>query len=155
MTTQIVKSALILLLSFVLVKLIPRFVKIPQKQQTAKNSTVIDFLRQGVKVVIYFLAILSILNTFGIDMTPYLLSSSIIGFAVGFGAQSFFKDIVSGIYLLFEPEFKLNRNITIGKYSGKIRKITLKSTYLETKNHDLYIIPNGEIKTILVKGTDF
>ena len=94
---------------------------------------------------------MAILNLFEVDVTPYLLSSSIVGFAIGFGAQSFFKDIIAGIYLLLEPEFKINRFITIDKYAGTVKKVTLKSTYLETEKGDLYIIPNGEIKIIQVK----
>jgi len=153
MEDKIIKSVVILLGSFVLAKILPKFIRLPEKRQTSKVKTVIGFLKQAVSVVIYVLALLAVLGTFGVDITPYLLSSSIIGFAVGFGAQSFFKDIISGIYLLLEPEFKINKVITINKYSGKVKKVTLKSTYLENKNGDLYIIPNGEIKTIEVKKT--
>ena len=64
---------------------------------------------------------------------------------------SLIKDIIAGFYLLLEPHFKIGRTIEVNKCKGEIKKITLKNTYLQTKNEDLYIIPNGEIKTVLVK----
>jgi len=151
MEDKILKAVIVFAGSFVLARVLPKFISLPKSRQSSKAKTVIDFLRQGVRVLIYFLALMAILNMFGVDMTPYLLSSSIVGFAVGFGAQSFFKDIIAGVYLLMEPEFKINRQISIDKYSGTVKRITLKSTYLEDNNGDVYIIPNGEIKTITVK----
>ncbi len=151
MEDKILKLLIILVSSYVVAKIAPKFILLPKSRQTSKAKTVVDFLRQAVTVIIYFLGIMAILNLFEVDITPYLLSSSIVGFAVGFGAQSFFKDIIAGIYLLLEPEFKINRFITIDKYAGTVKKVTLKSTYLEASNGDLYIIPNGEIKIIQVK----
>lgn len=151
MEDKILKAVIVFAGSYVLAKVLPKFINLPKSRQSSKAKTVIDFLRQGVRVLIYFLALMAILNMFGVDMTPYLLSSSIVGFAVGFGAQSFFKDIIAGVYLLMEPEFKINRQISIDKYSGTVKRISLKSTYLEDESGNLYIIPNGEIKTITVK----
>lgn len=151
MEDKIIKSAIVAIVFFLLAKFIPKLLFLPKNHQTSKAKTVVDFLKQAISMIIYFGAVLIILNIFGVDMTPYLLSSSIVGFAVGFGAQSFFKDIIAGIYLLLEPEFKINRLITIDKYTGVVKRITLKSTYLESDNGDLYIIPNGEIKIVQVK----
>jgi moderate conductance mechanosensitive channel len=151
MEDKILKSAVVTVVSFVLVKFVPKLIQLPKSRQTSKGQTVTQFLQQAVTVIIYLLAVLVILNMFGVDVTPYLLSSSIIGFAVGFGAQSFFKDIIAGINLLLEPEFKINSVIVTNNYTGTIKKITLKNTYLEDKDGNLYIIPNGEIKTIQVK----
>lgn len=151
MEDKILKSVIVIAVSFILTKITPKLIRLPESSLTSKRRTVIYFLRQAAVVLITFLAILAILDTFGVNLTPYLLSSSIVGFAIGFGAQSFFKDIIAGIYLLMEPEFKINRVITVDKFTGTVKKVNLKSTYLEDKNGDLYIIPNGEIKTIFVK----
>jgi len=147
----ILKSALILIVSIILAKYLPKLIRLPESKDNSRTKTVIGFLRQTLSITIYFLGLLSILKLYQVDITPYLLSSSIVGFAIGFGAQSFFKDVISGIYLLTESEFKINRQIEIGAFAGRLKKVTIKSTYLEKKNGDLYIIPNGEIKTILVK----
>ena len=153
MEDKILKSALILVLSFLVAKIGPKIIRIPESRQTDKSRAVIEFMRQVVTLIVYFLGLMAVLRIFEIDITPYLLSSSIVGFAVGFGAQSFFKDVIAGVYLLTEPEFRINRHIEIGTYKGRLKKLTIKSTYLEDKNGDLYIIPNGEIKAIFVKKT--
>ena len=151
MEEKILKSVLILLISFIISKIVPKFIRLPKGRQTGKSEIILDFFKQVITIIIYFLAFLAIFKMFNIDVTPYLLSSSIIGFAAGFGAQSLIKDIIAGFYLLLEPHFKIGRTIEVNKCKGEIKKITLKNTYLQTKNEDLYIIPNGEIKTVLVK----
>lgn len=152
MEAKILKSAFILIGSLFLSKIVPKLVRLPKKQQSKKTETISAFIKQALTITIYFLAVLAILSMFGVDVTPYLLSSSIIGFAIGFGAQSLIKDIISGVYLLMEPSFKIGKHIQINSYEGELKKITLKNTYIESKNHELYIIPNGEIKTIVIKN---
>lgn len=154
METKILKSVFILALSFISSKILSRFIKLPAKRVNSKTKTIISFFKNGITVIICVLAVFVILSSWGIDVTPYLLSSSIIGFAVGFGAQGLIKDIISGIYLLLEPEFKLGRDIKVGNFSGKLKRVSLKNIYIEAENGDLYIIPNGEVKTIVVKKYD-
>ncbi len=151
MEVKILKSVLIVIGSFFLSKALPKLIRIPKKQQTKKAQTIATFIKQAFTVIVYFLALLTILSIFEVDVTPYLLSSSIIGFTVGFGAQSIIKDILSGFYLLLEPNFKIGKHIQINSYQGELKKITLKNIYIEGKNNELYIIPNGEIKTIVIK----
>ena len=154
MEDKILKALFILLGSLVLSQIIPRLVALPMHNLPSRHRTIIGFVKQVVTVLIYFLGGLAILSLFGIDMTPYLLSSSIIGFAIAFGSQSFFKDVIAGINLLFESQVKIGKIIQIGEYTGELKRITLKNTYLESSNGDLYIIPNGEIKTVVVKSED-
>lgn len=150
MESKILKSVFILAISFFLNRILLRFIKIPAKKVGSKTKTIIDFLKNAVAVIIYILAILAILSTWGIDVTPYLLSSSIVGFAFAFGAQGLIRDIISGIYLLLEPEFKIGRKIKVGNFTGRLKKVSLKNIYIEGEEGDLYIIPNGEVKTIVV-----
>ncbi len=151
MEDKILKSVFILAGSLVLSKILPRLITVPREKQTSKARTVIGFLRQVVVVVIYFLAALAVLGNFEVDITPFLLSSTVIGFTIGFGAQNIIKDLISGIYLILEPDFKIGRQLEIGTYSGILKKVTLKNTYLEDERKGLFIIPNGEIKTFLIK----
>lgn len=154
MEDKILKTLFILLGSLVLSQIIPRLIALPLRNLPSRHRTILGFTKQIVTVLIYFLGGLAILSLFGIDMMPYLLSSSIIGFAIAFGSQSFFKDVIAGINLLFESHVKIGKIIKIGDYTGELKRITLKSTYLESSNGDLYIIPNGEIKILIVKHTD-
>jgi small conductance mechanosensitive channel len=87
---------------------------------------------------------------FGVNIAPFLLSSSIIGFAVGFGAQSLIKDMLAGVSLLLEPEFRIGSLVEINKEIGEVKKVSLKNTYLLTKKNELVIIPNGLITVIKI-----
>lgn len=151
MEDKILKTVFILLCSVVLGQLIPRLIALPTKTLPGRHKAVIGFIKQIATVLIYFLGGLIILSLFGIDMTPYLLSSSIVGFAVAFGSQSFIKDLIAGVNLLMESHIKIGKTVQIGDYTGELKKITLKNTYLESAG-DLYIIPNGEVKTVIIRA---
>jgi moderate conductance mechanosensitive channel len=153
MEEKMIKAVIIFIGSVVLSRIVPKLIRFPESKGL-KAKTIADFLKNGVVIIIFGLAGFSILSTFGVDMTPYLLSSSIIGFAVGFGAQSLIKDIIAGVYLLLEPEFRIGKQIEIGSYVGEIKKVTLKNTYLKDTSGGIYIIPNGEIKVIHILAKD-
>jgi len=151
MEEKILKAVFILLGSLALTQLIPRILSLPAKNLPSRHRTIVDFAKQIITLIIYFLGVLIILSIFGIDMTPYLLSSSIIGFAVAFGAQNIIRDMIAGMYLLLEPSFKIGKTVRIGDYVGELKKVTLKNVYLRNEKGDTIIIPNGEIKTIVIK----
>lgn len=152
MEDKIIKSAVILFVSLIVSRYLPKLIHIPSRIATDKAKTIIHFVKQVLTVVILFFAVLIILNIYGVDMTPYLLSSSIVGFAIAFGAQNYIKDIIAGINLIFEPRIHVGKHVVIDKADGILRKVNLKNIYIETKEGDLFIIPNGEIKTIQIKN---
>ncbi|MFA6005364.1 MAG: mechanosensitive ion channel domain-containing protein [Patescibacteria group bacterium] len=153
MEEKILKAVFILLGSVAINQIFAKFLHLSTRNLPGRHKPIFGFMKQGITVILFFLGGLAILSLFGVDMTPYLLSSSIIGFAVAFGAQNTIRDFISGINLLFEPSIKIGRIVRIGDYSGELRKITLKNVYLRNEKNELIIIPNGEVKTIVVKET--
>jgi len=129
---------------------VSKFFRIPKSSLTDKRKTILIFIKQVINVAIYFLGVLYILDMFGVNIAPFLLSSSIIGFAVGFGAQSLIKDMLAGVSLLLEPEFRIGSLVEINKEIGEVKKVSLKNTYLLTKKNELVIIPNGLITVIKI-----
>lgn len=150
MELKIIKSVFILLISFFLTIVVSKFFRIPKSSLTDKRKTILIFIKQVINVAIYFLGVLYILDMFGVNIAPFLLSSSIIGFAVGFGAQSLIKDMLAGVSLLLEPEFRIGSLVEINKEIGEVKKVSLKNTYLLTKKNELVIIPNGLITVIKI-----
>jgi moderate conductance mechanosensitive channel len=151
MEEKILKTVFILLGSVVLNQIIITALQFSTKNLSVRHRTIVGFLKQAITVVICFLGALTVLSLFGVDMAPYLLSSSIIGFAVAFGAQNTIRDVISGINLLLEPGFKIGRTVRIGDHTGELRKITLKNVYLKNNKGDMIIIPNGEVKIIVIQ----
>ena len=67
------------------------------------------------------------------------------GVAVGFGTQSLVKDIINGIFILFEDQYGVGDYVTIGKYSGIVESIGIRTTEIKDFSGDIHLIPNGSI----------
>ncbi len=89
------------------------------------------------------------LSLFGVDITPILAGAGVIGLAIGFGAQSLVKDIVSGLFILVENQYGIGDKIKIGSFEGQVFKITMRSTVLRDDEGRTFYISNGLIKDIV------
>jgi len=90
-----------------------------------------------------------ILHEFGVDVAPLLAGLGIAGLAFGFGGQYLIRDIISGIFILFEDQFHVNDVIKIGDLAGLVEKINLRVTVLRDLQGRVIFIPNGEIKSVI------
>ncbi len=70
------------------------------------------------------------------------------GVAIGLGAQSFIKDILSGLFIIIEDKYKIGEFITVGTKSGFVEEIGMRTTILRDFNGDMHIIPNGNIEEV-------
>ena len=78
-----------------------------------------------------------------------LASAGVLGFAVGFGAQSLVKDIISGFFIIFEDQFSVGDYVQIGTTMGTVEEIGLRTTKLSAYGGEIYIIPNGNITEVI------
>ena len=95
--------------------------------------------------VIYFISAMMILEYCGIPIKGLLAGAGILGLAVGFGAQSLVKDIISGFFIIFEDQFSVGDYIKINTFEGEVLEIGLRTTKLKSKMGELHVIPNGSI----------
>jgi small conductance mechanosensitive channel len=93
-------------------------------------------------------AVLMLLGTFGIDITPLLASVGVAGLAISLGAQSLIKDLIGGVLIIVENQYAVGDVITIGTSSGVVERITLRTTQFRARNGDLHIVPNGEVRVL-------
>ncbi len=114
-----------------------------QRYQTL-SSVVLSF----VKIVLWISAVVWVLGVLDIDYGPFLLAAGGISLAIGFGAQSLVKDIVTGFFLLMEEQFALGDFVEINGKSGTIEKISLRTIKFRSLDGTLHIIPNGEISIV-------
>lgn len=82
------------------------------------------------------------------NLTSVLAAAGVGGVAVGLGAQSLIKDVISGFFIVVEDQYSVGDMITIDDMSGIVENLELRVTKIRNMNGDLYIIPNGEIKKI-------
>lgn len=100
------------------------------------------------RISVWTIAGLMILDKLGINLAPVLAGVSIVGVAVGFGAQSLVKDFVSGFFMLAEDQFGVGDGITVLDVTGSVEEVNLRVTRLRTSDGTVWFIPNGEIRKV-------
>ena len=98
------------------------------------------------QVIIAVLAVLAVLGQIGVNVTPLLAGAGIVGVAVGFGAQTLVRDIISGVFFLIDDAFRKGEYIDIGTVTGTVEAISIRSMQLRHHNGPLHTIPFGEIR---------
>lgn len=115
----------------------------PQKAQRAR--TLGPLLKSVALYLLAFLALMVILREVGIDIQALLVSAGVVGLAIGLGAQSLIKDVITGFFLLFEGLIAVGDVVEIGNTVGTVEAIGLRVTKVRTLNGALRMIPNGEL----------
>ncbi len=101
-----------------------------------------------VRVVVWSIAVLLVLDKFGINLGPLLAGASIVGVALGFGAQSLVKDFLSGFFILAEDQYGVGDVITIGDTTATVEEVNLRVTRMRGTDGTVWFIPNGEIRKV-------
>jgi small conductance mechanosensitive channel len=122
-----------------------RRVRSARRQQLV---TLINVVQWVVVVLLVGSAVLMLLGTFGVDITPLLASVGVAGLAVSLGAQSLIKDLIGGVLIIVENQYAVGDFVTLGTASGEVERITLRTTQLRGRNGDLFIVPNGEVRIL-------
>jgi len=136
-----------------LIKLFER--AITQKDVIRESAAVLRFktlskLFHWLGVMVIFAMILySVLQNVGVDVRPLLAGLGIVGLAFGFGGQYLIRDLINGIFIIVEGQYRINDVVKIGEYGGLVEDINLRITTLRDLAGRVIIIPNGEIKTVV------
>ena len=116
-----------------------------REQQT---RTVAGILYSTGSKVIWVVALLTALRDFGIDITAAITVAGLASVAVGFGAQSYVRDIITGFYIVLEDQYVVGDTVQIGDYTGRVEHLTLRRTVLRDGRGALVTIANGEIRMV-------
>ncbi len=106
-------------------------------------------------IAITGLALLMILNEFGVNITPMLTGAGIAGLAVGFGAQTLVRDIISGFFMILEDQVRVGDSAAINGTGGLVEQINLRTIVLRDEEGTLHVFPNGSITTLANRSKDF
>src|SRR5881397_3697184 len=115
-----------------------------------RTATLRQIIRSVTKAILILVVVLTISSELGFNIGPVLASAGIVGFAVGFGAQSLVKDVISGFFILFEDQYGVGDVVKIGDLSGVVERMTLRATVLRNLEGQVHLIPNGNIQTVTV-----
>ena len=115
----------------------------PGQRETLRSLTTSVF-----NYIMYFLIAPFALGVFGVNVTSMIAVAGVGGIAVGFGAQTLVKDAISGIFLWVEGNITVGDIVEVNGLSGEVESIALRTTSIRHFSGNLYVIPNGDIRTI-------
>ncbi len=105
--------------------------------------------------LIGFIALLQILPLFNIDLKPLLASAGVVGLGISFGAQSLFKDMLNGVFILLEDQFNVGDVVKLAGLTGTVEDLSLRATTLRDGDGTQYFIPNSQIATVSNLSREF
>ncbi|MEX2273348.1 MAG: mechanosensitive ion channel family protein [Vicinamibacterales bacterium] len=124
--------------------------------ERAKRARTLGGLIQNVlTTLVVVVASLMILREVGLDITPILTGAGILGLAVGFGAQTLVKDILSGFFMILENEVRVGDVVQIDAHGGIVEEMSLRTIVLRDLEGNVHIIPHGSVTAIMNRTKDF
>lgn len=118
-------------------------------------GTVMPLLRGVVRFFILLLTLLAVFGLLGVNVTPLLAGAGVVGLALGFGAQTLVRDILSGVFFLVDDAFRQGEYIEIGETRGTVESISIRSMQLRHHTGPLHTIPFGEIARLTNYSRDW
>ncbi|MGE7998323.1 mechanosensitive ion channel family protein [Lysinibacillus sp. NPDC093190] len=156
-TKSSIKIAIILIASWLAVRLGKKFIKkvflmrmsSPLNHSERRQKTISRLLQSVISYAVYFSAIIAILPILHIQIAGLLAGAGILGLAIGFGAQSLVKDVITGFFIIFEDQFGVGDYIKINAAEGTVIEIGLRTTKINGSTGEQFIIPNGSIGDVV------
>jgi len=120
-----------------------------------REDTLLQVTLGTAKVIVWIVMILMIFTKLGIPVLPLLAGVGVLGLAISFGAQYVVRDILTGLFIVMENQFRIGDIIDINGISGSVEEMSLRVTKIRDANGAVHFIPNGEIATASNKSKDF
>ena len=120
-----------------------------------RARTLGSVVQNVVTVLVIIIALLMVLGQFGLDITPVLTTAGIAGLAVGFGAQTLVRDIISGFFLILENQVRVGDAAGINGTDGIVEAINLRTIVLRDIEGTVHVFPNGAINTLANRSKDY
>jgi len=121
----------------------------------ARMATLLPLLRMILLVTLVVMVGLSVLSSAGVNIAPLLAGAGVLGVAIGFGAQSLVKDIVSGIFFLIDDAFRVGEYIEIGNLRGVVESMSVRSLRVRHHRGAVHTIPFGELASLTNYSRDW
>ena len=124
-------------------------------ERTKRAQTLGRLLQKTLAIVVTAMAGLMILRELDVDITPVLTGAGIAGLAVGFGAQTLVRDVISGVFLILEDQVRVGDVAKVNGQGGLVEEVNLRTIVLRDEQGAVHVFPNGEVKTLANMSKDF
>ena len=142
-------SVMILCVVSVVSMVLRSLLKFLSRSMSARGETVVRLVNNLVKYVSVIVALYFCFAMFGVDTATLLASAGILSLVIGLGAQDLVKDIVAGLFIIFEGEFRVGDIVTIGDWRGTVVEIGVRTTKIEEPGKNIKIINNSAISNVI------
>jgi small-conductance mechanosensitive channel len=115
------------------------------ERRTQRSAAIGSVLKSIVSIAVFLTALLLILGELGINLAPFIAGTSIVGVAIGFGAQSLVKDFLSGMFMILEDQYGVGDVIDFEQATGIVEAVGLRTTRLRDNNGTVWYVRNGEV----------
>jgi small conductance mechanosensitive channel len=159
-----VTVALIVVVAFLLWEIVSALVERSLSEQDAAGNavtrsqrlrTLLPLLRNVFMVVLIVLVTMTVLSEIGLNIAPLLAGAGVIGLAVGFGAQTLVKDIITGLFILLEDTISVGDVISVAGHSGVVEAVTIRTIRLRDISGTVHTVPFSDVSTIENRTRDF
>ena len=120
-----------------------------------RMATILPIMGMTSQAGIIIITTLLALSQLGVNITPLLAGAGVLGLAIGFGAQTLVKDVVSGVFFLLDDAFRVGEFISVGSTNGIVEKISVRSLQLRSATGPIHIIPYGSMSQLTNNSRDW
>jgi small-conductance mechanosensitive channel len=126
-----------------------------EARRQARLRTLLPIFRNVLFVVVVVVAVMMALSAMGVEIGPLIAGASVIGVAIGFGAQTFVRDVIAGMFYLLDDAFRVGEYIQSGNYKGTIEGFSIRSVRLRHQRGPLYTVPFGLLGAVQNMSRDW
>ncbi len=126
-----------------------------KEAEEKRENTLIQIFNTTAKISLLTITGLMVLQEFGVEIGPILAAAGIVGLAFGFGGQYLIRDIISGLFIILENQYRVGDVVTFDSAGGTVQEISLRKTTLRDLDGTVHHIPHGEIKKVSNHSKDF
>ncbi|MBX4900793.1 mechanosensitive ion channel family protein [Rhizobium bangladeshense] len=126
-----------------------------RERRRLRIRTLLPILRNFLMILFVAIAIMMALSSLGIEIGPLIAGAGVVGVAIGFGAQTVVKDVISGVFYLLDDAFRVGEYIQSGSYKGTVESFSLRSVKLRHHRGAVFIVPFSELGAIQNMSRDW
>ncbi|MEQ9813948.1 MAG: mechanosensitive ion channel [Azospirillaceae bacterium] len=124
-------------------------------EQSARLRTLLPLVRNALLIILFTVVGLMVLSEIGIDIAPLLAGAGVVGLAIGFGAQTLVKDVITGLFIVLEDQIHIGDVVDTGGHSGLVEGMTIRTLRLRDLSGTVHIIPFSQVATVKNLTKDF
>jgi small-conductance mechanosensitive channel len=127
----------------------------PEARRRARIRTLLPIFRNILFVLVIAVATLMVLAAMGVEIGPLIAGLSVLGVAIGFGAQTFVRDIIAGMFYLLDDAFRVGEYIQSGNYKGTVEGFSIRSVRLRHQRGAVYTVPFSLLGAVQNQSRDW